>query len=482
MEKKKKTQFLTKMSVRLWLSMMGLIVFAVAFMWVIQIFVLEKGYTGMIQQEIQEQLDPMMEQLKTEDLAEDRELLQRLGKLAKAKMFLVDKNGNRIRYFNGGEENPGPGKSEEKEWEDIRQSDIYHHILEGEPYSKELEEDLGMNGYEVGIPVVYNKEPAYVIIHRSFTELYKVVNINRRHLIILSIILTLVSAVLAAILSGRFVKPIFIIKKTVDDLASGDLFAVPQAEFKDEMGQLSQSVKELGQNLQKVDTLRKEVIANVSHELRSPLALIGGYAEMVRDFHWRDKALREEDLGLIIQESKRMSDMVNDILDYSQLQAGYLQLNKEWYDLCEIVESEIQRCKKAASEHQIIIRYEAASEEMMIFADGLKMSQVIRNLLNNAINHTRSGSLIEVRMTEQEQVFRTQVRNTGDPIPEEEKELIWERYHRSQHQGGRHEGTGLGLSIVSSILEAHEMSYGVDYDSGMTVFWFECPKESRKVS
>lgn len=107
----------------------------------------------------------------------------------------------------------------------------------------------------------------------------------------------------------------------------------------DEFGQLAESVEVLGQALHRVDVLRKEVIANVSHELKSPLSVISGYAEMVRDIDWKDEDRRNEDLELIISESRRMTEMVNDILDYSQLQSGYLRLNLEDINLGELAES-----------------------------------------------------------------------------------------------------------------------------------------------
>ena len=164
---------------------------------------------------------------------------------------------------------------------------------------------------------------------------------NRRQLVVLSVILTAAAAVLAR----RFTRPILVIKKTVDQLAAGDLAAAPGLKRSDEIGQLSGSVEELGRALQRVDVLRKEVIANVSHELRSPLALIGGYAEMVRDITWKDEVQRNENLNLIISESRRMSEMVSDIMDYSQFQSGYLHLNKGSYDLREIVENEAVHCE-----------------------------------------------------------------------------------------------------------------------------------------
>lgn len=296
-------------------------------------------------------------------------------------------------------------------------------------------------------------------------------------MVVLSIMLTIISSIIAAILSRKFVKPIHEIKETVDELTEGNLEATIELRLKDEIGQLAESVKKLGKALQRVDSLRREVIANVSHELRSPLALIGGYAELVRDIHWRDDKKRQEDLDLIMKESRRMSEMVSDILDYSQLQAGYLQLRKDWYNLYEIVESEVLLCGQSAMQYEIKIQLISIQKEIMVYIDALKISQVIRNLLNNAVNHTKDGLTIIVEIEDTEKACKVCVKNKGEPIPEEEKKLIWERYQRNQHQGGRKEGTGLGLSIVSAILKAHKMMYNVDYQDGMIIFWFEYEKE-----
>ena len=164
--------------------------------------------------------------------------------------------------------------------------------------------------------------------------------------------------------------------------------------------------------------------------------------------------------------------MVSDIMDYSQFHSGYLQLNIGDYDLCEIVETEVLHYEPIAHENHLFLRLERPKDECMIQADALKVSQVIRNLLNNATNHTQDGGTITVAVTKEETQYRVSVTNPGDPIPDEDRTLIWERYQRSQHQGARRQGTGIGLSIVSSILDAHGMSYGVDCADGLTCFWF----------
>lgn len=465
------------MVVRLWLIMMVLIIFTVVFMWIIQIFILEKNYVDMAVKEIQECLEPVMTELATEDLAENENLIPYLSKIASGKMFLVNGEGKLVAMYSYGH----PINLEEEKditiWKDIQVSDSYEYILDRKTYSRYKRDGSELIAYEIGIPAWYYGKPAFVVLYQSFSELYKVIGMNRRLLVVLSIMLTIISSIIAAILSRKFVKPIHEIKETVDELTEGNLEATIELRLKDEIGQLAESVKKLGKALQRVDSLRREVIANVSHELRSPLALIGGYAELVRDIHWRDDKKRQEDLDLIMKESRRMSEMVSDILDYSQLQAGYLQLRKDWYNLYEIVESEVLLCGQSAMQYEIKIQLISIQKEIMVYIDALKISQVIRNLLNNAINHTKDGLTIIVEIEDTEKDCKVCVKNEGEPIPEEEKKLIWERYQRNQHQGGRKEGTGLGLSIVSAILKAHKMMYNVDYQDGMIIFWFEYEKE-----
>ncbi len=465
------------MVVRLWLIMMVLIIFTVVFMWIIQIFILEKNYVDMAVKEIHECLEPVMTELATEDLVENENLIPYLSKIASGKMFLVNGEGKLVAMYSYGH----PINLEEEKditiWKDIQVSDSYEYILDRKTYSRYKRDGSELIAYEIGIPAWYYGKPAFVVLYQSFSELYKVIGMNRRLLVVLSIMLTIISSIIAAILSRKFVKPIHEIKETVDELTEGNLEATIELRLKDEIGQLAESVKKLGKALQRVDSLRREVIANVSHELRSPLALIGGYAELVRDIHWKDDKKRQEDLDLIMKESRRMSEMVSDILDYSQLQAGYLQLRKDWYNLYEIVESEVLLCGQSAMQYEIKIQLISIQKEIMVYIDALKISQVIRNLLNNAVNHTKDGLTIIVEIEDTEKACKVCVKNKGEPIPEEEKKLIWERYQRNQHQGGRKEGTGLGLSIVSAILKAHKMMYNVDYQDGMIIFWFEYEKE-----
>lgn len=471
----KRSPFHSKIVVRLWLIMMLLVTLSIAFMWVVQIFLFEQNYVDSTVAEVQSRLQPLIEEVKTKDLAHNDQLVSSLSKSTNGKMMLIDGDGKLIALYSLGhrlsDENSLESMSVFLNY--LEQSKEYQQVLQGKSYNKIIRYSSEPLDLEIGIPIIYENRQAVIILYHSLDQLQTVLRINRKQLVTLSITLTLVAAILAALLSRHFVKPIRVIKSTVDRLAKGELTATPGLSLNDELGQLSDSVDELSKALQRVDVLRKEVIANVSHELRSPLALIRGYAEMVRDINWKNAKKRNEDLNLIIQEAGRMSEMVSDIMDYSQLQAGYIQLKKDWYNLYEMIESEVAHCEQNAAEYGITIRLTSTQDDIPVNVDAMKICQVMRNLLNNAVNHTVDRGIISVVIEKMNNEIRVSVINPGEPIPEEDRAIIWERYQRSQHHGGRKKGTGIGLSIVSTYLKAHGMPYGVDCKEGLTTFWFE---------
>lgn len=458
--------------------MMTLVLTVVGFMWIVQVIFLERNYIQSAISSTQRQITPVMEDLKIKDLAYEEDLMLYVSQISAGKMLLIGPSGDLVAMYTYG--HPVDLEADDTDfqvWRDIQNSEEFANIESGEMYQKEIRSGYQIRAYEIGIPVHYYGKEAYMILHQSFTPLYTVLNMNRNQLIIITIVITVAASIIAYYLSRKFTKPIREIQNTVEKMAKGDLTATTGVTLEDELGQLSDSVEKLGEELQRIDVLRKEVIANVSHELRSPLALIGGYAEMVRDVNWSKEKEREEDLNLIIKEANRMSEMVNDILDYSQLQSGYSQLKLDAYNLYDLICAEVLQCEGTAEENHVHLRIRSEKTDVPVRVDALKMSQVIRNLLYNAINHTTDGETIEINLKETKTAYRVSVTNPGDEIPEEDREIIWERYQRSQHQGGRRQGTGIGLSIVSTILNAHGMTYGVICNDGKTSFWFEYPIE-----
>ena len=464
-----------KLVFQLWALMMALVLLAAVFIWTAQVFLFDKSYVESSVVEIVNRIEPIRAELETKDLADDANLLPYLSMSVGGKMLLINDQHELTEAYSMGY--PVALASDSallSSWCNIQEGEYYHFVTDRE-YFHDVHYVSRDNAWlYVGVPAQYYGMNVYILMMHPFADIYSVLSVNRQQLAVLCILLTLAASALAAVLSKRFTKPIFQIKRAVDSLAAGDLDAVPDVRRKDELGQLSDSVSELGTALKRVDILRKEVIANVSHELRTPLAHIGGYAEMARDLHRHADEKRTEDLDFIMHETSRMTEMVNDIMDYSQLQAGYLSLKKDKYNLYEIVESEVAGCERIAGENHISLCLESVTEEIPVLLDALKISRVIRNLLYNAVNHTQDGKAITIRIAAAENGVRVSVINPGEEIPEEDRALIWERYQRSQHQGGRKQGTGIGLSIVATILKAHDMPYGVDCLDGLTVFWFEC--------
>ena len=454
---------------RLWAIMMSLIVIALIFMWGSQLFLFEQNYINAAVNEVDIILKPIAEDLKTAELSGNPELLYNASTAVRGKTLVFDRNGNIYAAYS----NSHPIAFDEVESfvGYLVGMPEFQMVFDGSSYEKILNYYDDNYYYEIGIPVKWLGQDAVLFLNHPIQEISRLQSINRRQLITLSILLTVISGIVAWVLAQQYAKPIKKIKVAVEQLAQGNLTAKPDLKLKDELGVLSDSVGDLGQALQRVDVLRKEVIANVSHELSAPLSLIIGYSELVRDFNWADEMQRNENMDLIIREARRMSNMVDDIMDYSQFQAGYIKLHKTDYNLYHIIESETGLCRPAAHDFGIKLIIQSESQEIPAALDVLKISQVLRNLLNNAINHTADGQTIYIIITN-ETGLKVSVNNPGAPIPEEKKTQIWERYYSSQHHGTRRQGTGIGLSIVSTILVAHGYSYGVDYQNGFNCFWF----------
>lgn len=459
---------------RLWCAMMSLVVLAAAFIWAVQVYFFDASYIENSVNEITCKVEQVRDQLDGSDLADNPNLITYLSMSVSGKMIVINDKHELIEAYSMGY--PIALASDSallKSWCSIQEGEYFHYITDREYFHDIMSIDAENAWLYIGIPVTYYGMDTYLLMMHPFADIYSMLEVNRQQFAVFCILLTIAASVLAAFFSKRFTKPILKIKVAVDSLASGDLDAVPDVKRKDELGQLSNSVEELGIALKRVDILRKEVIANVSHELRTPLAHIGGYAEMANDIHCHDDENRKKDLDFVVSEISRMTEMVNDIMDFSQLQSGYLPLKLDDYNLYEVIETEVFNCEKAARENHLHLCYESDCKEYPAHIDALKITQVLRNLVYNAINHTADGETITVKLNKTIDGVRVSVINPGEPIPEKDREVIWERYQRSQHQGSRKQGTGIGLSIVASILNAHKMPFGVLCENGFNIFWFE---------
>jgi signal transduction histidine kinase len=419
--------FKNRLTRRLLSALFTLVFLVLAFLWIVQIAFFEPNYIKIIGDDIEEQAFLLADELNNIDATSlwDNPL-RHFSRAIGGKVYLSSETGEILYSFSSGI--PGiTDYSGQKRVETWYLEKLYIPVCAGEKASRLIDRGTPDFALSVGIPVQYQGKSAALFINHSLAAVQTALDLNRRQLVVLSIIAPLAAAALSLLLARA---------------------------------------------LQKVDNLQKEIIANVSHELRSPLSLIIGFTEMVRDITWKDEQAKDENLNLILREANRLSLMVDDIMDYSQLQSGCTSLHKTPVNLYEIVMAEVDYSKKTVGAYNMHIELSSFSEYITVNVDGLKMSQVLRNLLNNAINHTEDNNDIMVAITKKENTVKVSVSNPGEPIPKEELASIWERYRRVQHQAGRREGTGIGLAIVSTILKAHNIRFGVEFYEGLNAFWF----------
>ena len=280
------------------------------------------------------------------------------------------------------------------------------------------------------------------------------------------------TALLALILAFWITKPIERINETVKQFARYNYNVHFSGKGYKEVAELSDSL-----NLaSKVDNLQKELIANISHDLRTPITLISGYAEAMRDL---PSEMTEENLTVIIDESNRMKALVNDVLDITKIKEGLLPLNTERFSLTEAIETELIRYNALREKEgfQIDFQYDGNA---VILADKTRITQVVYNLVNNAINYCGKDKRVVVKQTLTKHHVRISVTDTGEGIPPEQLPLIWDRYYKVDKTHKRASiGTGLGLSIVKEIVAGHAGSCGVQSTPGKgSTFWFELSLEN----
>ncbi|MPM94006.1 Sensor histidine kinase RcsC [bioreactor metagenome] len=289
---------------------------------------------------------------------------------------------------------------------------------------------------------------------------------------VITAVLLFAALVLSIVLSRLFSRPIVGVTRAAECMAAGDYSVKTPVTTRDEIGQLTQALNELGEELSKAEHLRRELIANVSHELRAPLTIIRGYAETVRDVTWPNEEKRTAQLNAIVEESARLGALVSDILDYSKLQSAAESLEVIRFSCAEALGEAAARFDLATEQRGNAIELQCPSGEIRF--DRAQFTQVMNNLLDNALRHASSPSAIRVLCEARGGTMRISVENTGEPIPAEELPRIWDRYHRVPKRGEAGGlGTGLGLAIVKSILERHGVAYGVSSDEQKTVFWFD---------
>lgn len=332
-------------------------------------------------------------------------------------------------------------------------------------------------GNEMAESVVYirvvdvNGVEEVIMINSVLTPVDATVSTLKAQLRIISFIIIVIAFILAVALSRTISKSIISINDEAKKLADGDYSVKFNSTDYMEVAQLSKTLNYAASELGKADSFQKELIANVSHDLRTPLTMIKGYAEVMRDIPGENTP---ENVQVIIDETERLSGLVNDMLDISKLKAGTISIQPEEYNITESIRHVLERYNKLREVEGYTIDF-IYDCEVNILADEQKMYQVLYNLVNNAINYTGEDKKVTVVQKVIGNTLRIEVRDTGDGVKQEDIPYVWDRYYKDKTAHKRAlQGTGLGLSIVKSVLELHGARYGVSsYPGQGATFWFE---------
>lgn len=353
---------------------------------------------------------------------------------------------------------------------------IYNASINNDTFTEEVKT---MEIYDFGImkraksfheiqytQIVNQVTPYYLLMNTLITPLDATVDTLKTILMIVTFGMSGVAIILGYYISKKISKPIQQLNEAAKHLGKGDVIFTGEGYL--EIEELSQTLNQANDDLHQVEKLRNELISNISHDLKTPLTMISGYAEMMRDLPDENN---EENLNVIIDETKYLTRLVNDVLDLSKLQAGAQKLTPSVFDLTQMMNDIIERVK-TLSDIPIEFDYDQSIE---VKADEMKISQVFYNILNNALHYTKDKVI--VRQIVEKDKIRIEIQDNGEGIAEEEIDHIWECYYRSKNHQRQVSGTGLGLYICKQILDLHHASYGVQSHVHQgSLFYFELTK------
>ena len=334
----------------------------------------------------------------------------------------------------------------------------------------------------------------YIFMIRSPLEgIQESVSISNHFLAYVGIGAILISTVLVFWFSKRITKPILKLAEISERVKNLDFDAKYEGNEKTEIAVLGNNINEMSEALEEtiselrtannelkkdiekknqIDEMRKEFLSNVSHELKTPIALIQGYAEGLKEGINDDAESREFYCDVIMDESAKMNTMVKKLLTLNQLEFGNEVVNMERFDITALIKNYIASSDILLKQKGITVRMEDY-EPVYVWGDEFRVEEVFMNYFTNAINYALREKVIDVKILCKDKKVRVSVFNTGNPIPDESMEHLWEKFYKVDKARTReYGGSGIGLSIVKAIMESMNQQYGVEnYDNGVE-FWF----------
>lgn len=316
---------------------------------------------------------------------------------------------------------------------------------------------FGSEVLTVGVPVMMNNVSvpvAAIFIHTKIQTLNIAIGEMYRHIATSAAVAMALGIVMISLMSSRISRPLVQMNEIAGHIARGNFDKRAEAKSRDEIGQLAHSFNYMAQELKKQEDLRAGFVANVSHELRSPLTSIHGFAQGMLD-----GTISAEDhqkyLGVIVGETRRLNKLIRELLDLSQIESGKFPLNLQPFDVNELISRVLITFEEKIVEKKLEIEVDFRQEKATVLADSDRIEQVVINLLDNAVKFTEEGGRIRIWTHSASDRILIGIADTGPGIPEEDQPYIWERFYKVDKSHTGKKGTGLGLSIVKKIIDQH---------------------------
>lgn len=365
----------------------------------------------------------------------------------------------------------------------IQSAQLYQLALEAKTgvYTQKIARDENSRALLVLSTYVGSKHDpqGYIVILNYVEPLTNTRDIIENQFFLNASVLLCSAFILSAFVVIRISNPIIRISRHAMKLPKGEFKMEAVSGDYAEIKLLKNNLNKASGEISKTENLRKDLLANVSHDMKTPLTMIKAYAEMIRDLSGDNPEKRARHLSIIIEEADRLNGLVVDMLDLSKIQSGVAETAITSFDLSEHLGAVLKRFDYLESSKMLDLKTEI-TPGIIVKADIPKLEQVIYNLVTNAINYTGDDGLVTVKLARKTKtIARFEVTDTGKGIAKEELAYIWERYYKAEKSEFHQRtavGTGIGLSIVKGVLELHGFAYGVSSTVGKgSTFWFECP-------
>lgn len=368
-------------------------------------------------------------------------------------------------------------------------------LEENEAYTLQVTFDPWRDGSYLESWGFFSDNSTAFIMSTPLSSISESAMLSNRFLAYVGIFAVLIGGIVVYFVAGRLTGPINQLSSLSEKMSQLDFDAryEPEKGEYTEIGVLGKNMNTLSMRLRetigelksvnnqlqkdieektRIDEMRKEFIANVSHELKTPIALIQGYAEGLQEGMGEDKESRDYYCDVIVDEAGKMNKMVKQLLTLSSLESGSDRTVMERFDLTELIQGVINSARIMVQQAEAEVKFEC-SGPVWVWADEFKIEEVVTNYLSNAIHHVGGEKKIVIRITRDGDKVRVSVFNTGTPIPEEALPNLWTKFYKVDKARTReYGGTGIGLSIVKAIMDAHHESCGVENWENGVEFWF----------